>query len=188
MDNELNIKSRLDFSETDLTAPDEVLKGIFEKVASETNGIVHGGVETHSGPIESYYKESSFQTLQKAVSVNSSELVSIQDSLGARGEDLSKFEAYLYTPVYKHYRYRLFFLQYGIAHYPAKVVLEQGIANEINKGDSYIINCKNREKLEELIYRVLSSDKIVTIMQELIRIYQIKKDTKELTLEEADEA
>ena len=63
-----------------------------------------------------------------------------------------------------------------------------GIVCFAQMNENYIINCKNREKLEELIYRVLSSDKIVTIMQELIRIYQIKKDTKELTLEEADEA
>ena len=49
-------------------------------------------------------------------------------------EDDQHLSGYLFTPAHKYYRYRLFFLQSGIAHYLEKVVLEQGIADEINKG------------------------------------------------------
>lgn len=47
-------------------------------------------------------------------------------------------------------------------------------------GDSrYIFSCTTREKLEELMYRIFNSKKLISIMQELIRINQSKKASRD---------
>lgn len=173
----IDIKSKLDFSEIDLTAPNEVVKNIFNMIASETNDIIVGGVDEYTGPVESYYKEGGFQTIQKAVSQNSYEqYINIQDTLGPIGESINQYEAYLCTPVYKYFKYRLFYLQFGIAHYPVKVVLEQGIADEIDLEGKYVVYCRSRRMLERLVQQVLNTNNAISVMQELIRVHQIKSE------------
>ena len=40
----------------------------------------------------------------------------------------------------------------------------------------YIVMCNNRTELEDLIYSVLNSKRVINVMQELIRINQIAKE------------
>lgn len=40
----------------------------------------------------------------------------------------------------------------------------------------YIVMCNNRTELEDLIYSVLNSKRVINVMQELIRINQIEKE------------
>ena len=67
-------------------------------------------------------------------------------------------------------------MKYGFAHYPVQFTLEESIARSIQGTNSnYIVTCNNREEVEELILKILTSKKILGVMQELIRIYQAKK-------------
>lgn len=102
--------------------------------------------------------------------------VDIQDSLGKLGEADCKFECYLYTEDYTKYRYRMFFMRYGVAHYPVQFTLEESIARSIEGANgSYIITCNRREDVEQLILKILTSKKVLGVMQELIRISQAKR-------------
>ena len=113
------------------------------------------------------------------------EYVDIQKKLGKEGEIERKFECYLYTSRYSKYKYRLFFVKYGIASYPVRFTLEESIAQSIKEGNSYIITCNNREEIEELLLKILYSKKVIGIMQELIRVYQ--SDLCQENIEEVDD-
>ena len=59
---------------------------------------------------------------------------------------------------------------YGITGYPAKIVLEQDIADELNnKEDSgYIYTVNSKTELEELLVNIFNSKTLQKIIQNLI--------------------
>lgn len=174
----LDLSSRLNFDDIDLTAPDIVTKELALQIAQETNGIITGNVEKYDGPVVSYMASaglSALSGLQTAFGT-AEKKIDIQESLGKLGETSNKYEFYLSTPAFKQYQYRICFLQYGVANYPTKVVLEQSVADEVNQhgiNSNYIYTCNNRKELEDLIVKVIFSKRIIGIMQELIHIHQI---------------
>lgn len=180
MDRKLNIADRLDFSEIDLTEPDKVIEDILGQLNEETQGIVTGEISAYNGPVMSYNTVA--PSMGSVISSLTQEKhVDIQDSLGKVGAENQKFECSLYTACYAKYRYRIFFMQYGIAHYPVQFILEESIAHSIGgNGASYIFTCNRREEVEDLIFKILYSKKVIGVMQELIRIYQAKKESGEL--------
>lgn len=175
----LDLSSRLNFDDIDLTAPDIVVKELALQIAQETNGIITANVEKYDGPVVSYVTSAglsaSLSGLQAAFGT-AEKKIDIQESLGKSGEKSSKYEFYLSTPAFEQYQYRICFLQYGVANYPTKVVLEQSVADEINQhgiNSNYIYTCNNRKELEDLIVKIIFSKRIISIMQELIHINQI---------------
>lgn len=70
-------------------------------------------------------------------------------------------------------------MQYDIANYPVNVILDESVAESISDANrGYVYRCNTREELENLIYNIFSSKRIITVMQELIRINQAKKAAK----------
>lgn len=176
MNNELNFDGKLDFSEIDLTEPSLVISKILEELPTATHGIISGTIAKYNGPVASY-DEPSLDTSLAIHTVINGRHFDIQEDLGIIGECDKKYECYLYTSSYAKYKYRMFFLQYGIANYPARFTLEEDIARSIKGNDaSYIITCKNRKDVEDLLKNILFSKRVVNVMQELIRIHQAKKD------------
>ena len=176
MNNELNFDGKLDFSEIDLTEPSLVISKILEELPTATHGIISGTIAKYNGPVVSY-DEPSLDTSLAIHTVINGRHFDIQEDLGIFGECDKKYECYLYTSSYEKYKYRMFFLQYGIANYPARFTLEEDIARSIKGNDaSYIITCKNRKDVEDLLKNILFSKRVVNVMQELIRIHQAKKD------------
>lgn len=176
----LDLSSKLNFDKSDLTAPTTIIKEMAEQIERETYGIIKGVVDEYRGSIVSYKTSISFSGLQAALFGSESTENDIQKLLGKQGENLSKYEFYLNTPVLTQYRYRICFIQHGIANYPVDVVLEQSIADEVNKrgansNSNYNYTCYNSKEFEELIIKVIYSKKVIRIMQELINIYQIHK-------------
>lgn len=92
----------------------------------------------------------------------------------AEGKTVTKFECFLYTSGYEKYRYRMFFMKYGTAHYPVQFTLEESIAENIGLNGKYIQICNSRNEVEDLIVKILTSKKVLRVMQELIRIHQAK--------------
>ena len=70
----------------------------------------------------------------------------------------------------KNYKYRILFFEYGIGMYPVKIVLEQGIADEIFKKENANYNnwIWNKNELENVIINILKTKKVIKVMQELI--------------------
>ncbi len=184
MSKKLNISEKLDFSEIDLTAPNIVVEEILAQLPEDTQGIISGGIVEYTGPVTSY--TTTRTSLAEAIgTITTEKHVDIQDSLGKRGEENKRYECYLYTAGYDKYRYRMFFMQYGIANYPVQFTLEESIARNIQGTNSgYIFTCNKREEVEELVVKVLTSKKILGVMQELIRIYQAKKNTPSIEINE----
>lgn len=174
MSRKLNLNGKLDFEDIDLTAPDIVIRELLDQLPEETNGVICGKIQIYNGPVTSYTK-SGISSLAITLGTVDKE-VDIQNELGKIGTETHKYECYLYTPEYEKYRYRMFFIKYNVSNYPVTVVLEESIAKSIpSVNGGYICNCNTRSELEELIVNVLTSKRIVTVMQELIRVNQAKK-------------
>ena len=179
MSKKLNLSGMLDFTEIDLTAPDKVVEEILAQLPEDTQSIIFGSIVAYDGQVTSY--TTTRTSLAEAIgTITTEKRVDIQDSLGKRGEEDKKFECFLYTSGYTKYKYRMFFMKYGIAHYPVQFTLEESIARSIQGTNSnYIVTCNNREEVEELILKILTYKKILGVMQELIRIHQAKKSEEE---------
>lgn len=178
MDKKLNLTEKLDFSDIDLTAPEIVIAEILAQLPEETNGLIMGKIAAYDGPVMSYTKKglSSF-ALSLSMGTEDKE-VDIQNDLGKIGQETHKFECYLYTPEYEKYRYRVFFVKYDVSNYPATVVLDDSVARSISSSNSgYVYTCNARPDLETLVVKVLTSKRVISVMQELIRVNQAKKTT-----------
>lgn len=188
MAKKLNLGEKLDFTDIDLTAPDIVINNLLEQLPVETNELIYGKIQPYSGHIMSYTKSSGMASLALALGTVQEKEVDIQSELGKIGTETHKFECYLYTPEYEKYRYRMFFVRYDVSNYPATVVLEESIAKSISgTNGGYIYTCNTRDELEELIVNVLTSKRIIKVMQELIRVNQAKKMSEEKEEANVDE-
>lgn len=170
----LNLTDKLDFSEIDLTEPNKVVEGILAQVPEETKGMVSGQIIEYDGPVQSYnaFSTAIAGAITSLASVSTSQF-DVQDSLGRMGEIERKYECFICSAGYDEYKYRLFFMRYGNSSYPVQLTLEASIAQCIQTdSSSYIFICNNRDELEELLVKILTSRRALTIMQEFIRIYQ----------------
>lgn len=79
-------------------------------------------------------------------------------------------------------------VKYNVSNYPVTVVLEESIAKSISgTSGEYIYTCDTRNELEELVVNVLTSKRIITVMQELIRVNQSKRNLEKTTETTTDE-
>lgn len=184
MEKKLNISDKLDFNEIDLTAPEKVISEILEQLKEETNDMICGNIDKYEGHVMSYTR-AGLSSISMAIGSIDKE-VNIQSDLGKIGQETHKFECYLYTPEYDKYKYRVFFVKYDTSNYPVNIILEENVAKSISNGESgYVLSCATREELEELMYRIFNSKKLISIMQELIRINQSKKSLRDSDMSEA---
>lgn len=175
MSEKLDFSELLDFTEMDMTAPNKVVEEILRQLPESTNNIIHGRIEKYFGYVTSYTTTIAMtKSLTEALgSIGTEKRIDIQDSLGKLGEKEEKYECYLYTSSYDEFKYRMFFMRYGAAIYPVQFTLEESIARSIQGSNSnYFVFCNNRGEVEELVYKILTSKKILGVMQELIRIHQ----------------
>lgn len=190
-----SLKDKLDLSEIDLTPPDEIVKNFLSELPDITKNMVIGKLETYKGHVETYTTTELIyppRTINQMLSdmcpkhatdkeprepKEVVKRVDIQNDLGKQGEKYRDFECFLQTPQYEKYKYRLFFMRYGLAKYPVQFTLEESIANSISSLNSrYIVKKNNRAEVESLMSSIFSSPKVVNVIQELIRISQSEKD------------
>lgn len=183
MGSKLNLSEKLDFSTVDLTSPPTVIANLTKEIAEQTHGMVEGILAPYDGQIFSYTTQSFSTALLDALGTVDTK-VDIQTTLGKSGDETKKYVFYINTPIYEKYKYKLFYLQHGISNYPAKLVLEQSIADDVfaKSNANYIVSCDSSTELEQLLIRILLSKKIIGVMQELIRINQAHRVDEE-TLE-----
>lgn len=177
MAKKLNITEKLDFNDIDLTAPEKVIEEVLTQVSEETNGIVLGKIASYSGHVMSY-TQTGLSSIAAAIGSIDKE-IDIQKDLGKIGQESHKFECYLYTPEYEKYKYRVFFVKYDVANYPVSVILEESVARSVaGTNTGYIFTCNTKDELEDLIIKIFTSKKLISVMQELVRINQSKKASK----------
>lgn len=167
-----DFSEKLNFNEIDLTPPEKVIREANKELSRETKGIIGMGVEAYEGDIAQ--QKPSYAGLF----ANSSGTFSVLPDMGKLGEERYQYEVYLYTPSYKSYKFRMMFLRYGMASYPAEVILEQGVADAASGDKRYadiVMRVENREQMEKLIDNILNTDYILAVMQELIRVDQMQR-------------
>lgn len=185
---DFDLEGKLNFDDVEITSPDKVISEIGQQLTEATKGFIKGEVREYDGFIESYDQLSAFASI--AATLGTSVVrKDIQEKLGAINFESFKFEFFLTTPKLDSYKYRILFFEYGIGNYPVKLVLEQGIADEIFGEDAnYVIEYATKEELENVISNILKSKKVIKIMQDLInathRIIKVGAEKKEL-LEES---
>ena len=183
---ELNLDEVLE-SDKSLLPPDVVISKIGSQIEDLTKGFIKAEVKKYDGPIESYDQLSSLGMI--AASLGSSMLhKDIQDDLGEIGYQDFKFEFYLRSSKIESYKYRILFFEYGIGMYPVKIVLEQGIADEIFKKEdsNYVIEYETKEELENVITNVLQTKKVIKVMKDLIHATKRIVELEGLEIEQID--
>lgn len=180
MSKNLNLSGMLDFSEADLTAPDKVIEEILIQLPENTQNIIFGSIVKYDGYVTSCTtKNTAVAVIEALGTISAEKRVDIQKSLGEFGEEEKKFECFLYTSGYTKYKYRMFFMKYGIANYPVQFTLEESISRSVQGPNAnYIVTCNKRDEVEDLILKILTSKKVLGVMQELIRIYQAKRNAE----------
>ena len=167
-----DFSDKLDFADIDLTPPEKVIEEIAAQFEQATKGLVCVRIEGYDGHIFSY--KQSFAGIANMLADKTKDY-DIQNDLGKLGEETHKYEVCLYTPLYENYKFRVFFLKYGVASYPVTLVLEQSVAKSI-KSSNYILSRDDRTGLECLVEKILNSDAVLEIVQEMIRVNQIRRE------------
>lgn len=162
------LDANYDFSEVNIVAPNQVMQEVCDELNKITKGFVTGNICEYDGNIESYDTFGVMASI--AASLNAVTRVDIQDKLGAIGDEVFKYELYLASNQIDSYKYRILFVSYGISGYPVKVVVEQGIADELNGAEDsgYIYTIENNEEFEKLLVSIFNSKIIKKVIQDLI--------------------
>lgn len=180
----LGLKGKIKSEKLDLTPPDEILKSLCDEIREETDGEIEGVVLPYGGRMKSYTRKGGM------LGYTQDEEVNIQDSLGAVGNKISRFEFCLATPIYKDFRYRLMLVEYDLAVYPATVVLEEDISDQIQEitGYDYEVECNSREEFENLAVAAIKTKKVRQMMQQLLKIAENQRiqAVKKKALEDND--
>ncbi len=170
MSERLDIKSKLKFDVSALTNPDITIAEIGTQLESVTNGLVKGIVNEYDSPIESYNTLNGMASLVAAL--GTSQKYDIQNDLREIGYQLFKFEFYLTSSKLPNYKFRIMFFEYGLGGYPVKIVLEQGLADEIFKKENaeYVFEIQTKNELEDTVTNILASKRALKVIQGLINI------------------
>ena len=160
MSHDFNLDGLLNYDDDQAVSPDTIISELGKQLEEATNGFVKGVVREYEGSIESYDQLSAFASIASALGTSVIHK-DIQDNLGAIGYQNFKFEFFLTAPKIENYKYRILFFEYGIGMYPVKIVLEQGIADEIFKKENanYIIEYETKNELENVIINILKTKK-----------------------------
>ena len=164
---QLNYEGQLYFNEIKRRLPDIIIQEKIDELREATKGYIVGHVNSYDGHIESYNQKNPFAMLTAAISSN--EYIDIQKELGEIGYEKFKFEFFVSSPYLESYKFRILFFEYGISGYPVKVVIEQGIIDEIvGDNSNYIVEINSEVDFNNLLDGILKSKRMITIMQDMI--------------------
>lgn len=174
MDNEMSIiAKKLNITDVDVKPPYLAVRDIADKIENETQGYLKCVVQAYNGSLDSY-EMSVLGSLSGLLDIRKPQRHDIQEDLGPIGYEYHNFELFVTAVHLPHYKFRILLFGYGIGGYPVKVVLEERIANSIHL-PSYIVSAKNKNELNNITYKALTSPKTIEIMQDLINATLIKK-------------
>lgn len=156
--------------------PKKILEDQCVYLNKMTNGIVIARVADYTGHIESYIIPGAADRLTQTTSqfheLFVDKKIDIQTALGEMGEEPFTYEFFLSSKNMPDYKFRVMFLKNGIMGYPLKIVLEEGIAEEINRSDrGYIYVVKNQTEFLEILRKILNSKRVTEIVTRLIQMY-----------------
>lgn len=160
------LNKNFDFTVEYNNKPDQIVEKICEELSKSTKDYAKIGISVYNGSVVSYDRLS----IGKMLSSLTTTKVDIQTELGTISKGNFKYEVTITAPYIESFKYRPFFVQYGIGGYPVRIILEQGIADEIFEQEdaAYIVSCNDEEELEKLTLKIFNSEKIHELLQGII--------------------
>ena len=186
MKKELSYEGILNYGNKENEPPNAVVSRVGSQLKELTNGFIEGVVKEYKGHIESYSQPSSMASISAALGKTVVHR-DIQKDLGAIGYETFTFEFYITSSMLETYKFRIFFFEYGMGSYPVKIVLEQGIADEVfcENDTNYVLEYSTKSELESLVTNILRTKRVISVMQDLINATErLIEERKENSLEE----
>ena len=162
-----DMKEKLILDETDLVSPVSILEDVSKEIEEITKKHVKGVISPYDGAIKSHSIPSAFAAMAAAVVTATEQTYDIQEDLGEIGYEEQKYDFCLAAPALPNYKYRVMFFSLGIGRYPVELVLQEDIGRELLKKDKYIVSAQNQAEFETIIQRIVSSAKVINVVQEL---------------------
>lgn len=128
------------------------------------------------GRIKEYYGEyKSFNSLKNSSSLYANPFQMIDDKFDVQdelGDNDSQFvyEFYITLRNSPNYKYRIFFVAYGISIYPTFISLEKSIADELKCETEFYID--NEEQFKAFLKAVLCTDRISFVISNLLSLVE----------------
>lgn len=171
------VKEKLNLEDVDMVSPVKILEKASCEIEEITGGLVKGVISVYDGPIRSY-KMTSAITAAIVRMAAAEQNYDIQDDLGEIGYEDEKYDFCFIAPSLPNYKYRLMFMSFGIGGYPVELVLQEEVGEEIYNGSKYIFTADDRKELEALLERIFSSQKVIHVVQELVRAAKIAQEKR----------
>ena len=143
--------------------PKDIIQFQCYSINEITKGIIVAEIIEYSEPISSYIKKGPLNTLASAIA---DKKVDVQDNLGEIPGGGFTFEFYISSISTPNYKYRILFLQYYTEVYPAAIIMDEAIAQELQLEQE--ISCPNQEDFEGVLARILNSKKIENVISALL--------------------
>ncbi len=140
---------------------ESILEGQCTFLLQQTNGKIIAKVSAYDGP-----KDNDFSETIKMPSFM--KMPNVQKNLGEVEDSKFVFEFYITSRATPNYKYRVMFIEYGIAFYPVTITLDETIAEEIKETTK--IECQTQEVFEEKLEMILGSAKLEQIINNLLLI------------------
>lgn len=161
---------------TSYKTPKEVLEKQCEFLSKDTDNLVLGRVENYSGEIQDYIQpgnKSPMKCLSTLWVDQDDTYVDIQTHLGELSDSNFTYDFFLTSKHTPNYKYRIMFFRYGIGGYPVKVVYDGDIAKELDL--AFDIECKSETEFIENLKKILESNKVSEIVNNLFVFNKMKK-------------
>ncbi len=171
------------FNLVDKFSPEVSIKKSLKQIEEATKGYVKGHIEKYDGPIYSYSKKVGLPAALSAWYSSSDNCnVNIQDELGALQNEQNRYEVFLSVKGLEYYKYRMMFVDYGTISYPVTIVMNDSLAIEYSNQTRTVFIIENMLELERMMDRIINSDTMISLIQNLIN----EALRKELTVEDIE--
>ena len=148
--------------------PKDIIQYQCTSLSEITDGVIVAGITEYSELISSYIKKGPMNVI---AGVMADKKVNVQDNLGEIPGGGFTFEFYISSIATPNYKYRVLFLQYYTEMYPATIVMDEAIAQELQLDQD--VSCPNQEDFESVLARILNSKKVENVISALLG-YAIK--------------
>ena len=140
----------------------------------QTKGKIIAKISQYSGEVRN--RPNRFSSLSKQMVDLANDIIidspfNVQSELGESGTEAFTYEFFITSKKTPQYKYRPFFLLVAMTGYPATIILEQDIADELELAES--TECNTAEEFEALLGKILSSDRIFSILDGLLSHFEI---------------
>ena len=143
--------------------PKDIIQYQCSSLNEITKGVIVARITEYAEPIFPYIRKGPINAVAGALG---DKKVIAQDSLGEVPGGGFTFEFHISSIATPNYKYRILFLQYNTEVYPAMIVMDETIAQELQL-EQYV-SCANQEDFESVLEKILNSKKVGHVISALL--------------------